>query len=324
MTGSACLKQKKESVQNSKELVGMPVNVKQNSSMKRNQTLNNWLFLAPCLVALILCAGWPLLKTIYFSFTDAALDNLRDFQFIGVDNFINLAKDQDWWIAVKNTFVITIVAVPLETILGMIIALILHRSFKGRGWMRAIVLIPWTIPTIVSARMWAWMLNDVYGIVNEILIRVGFIDDPVPWIASNTLSIVSIILVDVWKTTPYMALLLLAGLQSLPQDCFEAAEVDSIPFHKVFFKIILPLMKSTIIVAMIFRGLETFKIFDLVYILSSGNSATATMSVFARKHLVDYADVGFGSAAATALLFFIAFLSIFYISFNRKKLNKLG
>ncbi|MBO7537237.1 MAG: sugar ABC transporter permease [Alphaproteobacteria bacterium] len=293
-------------------------------SEKKRRNLSNWLFLAPCLFALALCAGWPLLKTIYFSFTDAALDSLNDFQFIGIDNFVNLARDQDWWIAVKNTLVITVVAVPLETIFGMIIALILHKNFKGRGWMRAIVLIPWTIPTIVSARMWLWMLNDVYGIINELLIRVGIIDSPIPWIASNTLSVVSIILVDVWKTTPYMALLLLAGLQSLPQDCFEAAEVDSIPFRKIFMKIILPLMKPTIIVAMIFRILDTFKIFDLVYILSSGNSATATMSVFARKHLVDYADVGFGSAAATALLFFIAFLSVFYISFNRRKLNKLS
>lgn len=324
MSRAFCLQKDEVREEKSGELIKMPENPRNVSVKKDNRWLNNWLFLAPCLLVLALCAGWPLLKTIYFSFTDAALDNLRDFEFIGVDNFINLARDQEWWIAVKNTFVITVVAVPLETILGMMIALILHRNFRGRGWMRAIVLVPWTIPTIVSARMWAWMLNDVYGIVNEILINVGIIDSPIPWIASNTLSIVSIILVDVWKTTPYMALLLLAGLQSLPQDCFEAAEVDSIPFRKILMKIILPMMKPTIIVAMIFRGLETFKIFDLVYILSSGNSATATMSVFARKHLVDYADVGFGSAAATALLFFIAFLSIFYISFNRRKLNKLG
>jgi len=324
MRSAVRLKEKEMQSQRGGNLIEMPGNSNRIRCEKKRQGLINWLFLAPCLLTLALCAGWPLLKTIYFSFTDAALDSLNDFQFIGIDNFISLARDQDWWIAVKNTFVITVVAVPLETILGMIIALILHRNFKGRGWMRAIVLVPWTIPTIVSARMWAWMLNDVYGIVNELLISVGVIDSPIPWIASNTLSIVSIILVDVWKTTPYMALLLLAGLQSLPQDCFEAAEVDSIPFHKLLMKIILPLMKPTIVVAMIFRGLETFKIFDLVYILSSGNSATATMSVFARKHLVDYADVGFGSAAATALLFFIAFLSIFYISFNRKKLNKLS
>ncbi len=324
MESAVRLKKEEMQSQSSGKLIKMPENSNRIRGAKKRWDFSNWLFLAPCLFALALCAGWPLLKTIYFSFTDAALDSLNDFQFIGIDNFINLARDQDWWIAVQNTFVITVVAVPLETIFGMIIALILHKNFKGRGWMRAIVLVPWTIPTIVSARMWAWMLNDVYGIVNELLIRVGIIDSPVPWIASNTLSIVSIILVDVWKTTPYMALLLLAGLQSLPQDCFEAAEVDSIPFRKVFMKIILPLMKPTIIVAMIFRTLDTFKMFDLVYILSSGNSATATMSVFSRKHLVDYADVGFGSAAATALLFFIAFLSIFYISFNRKKLNKLS
>lgn len=294
------------------------------SVKKRKSNASNWLFLAPCIFVLILCAGWPLLRTIFFSFTDATLDNLQESSFIGVENFIALARDQDWWKAVLNTFVIAGVSVPLETILGMIVALILHKNFKGRGWMRAIVLVPWTIPTIVSARMWAWMLNDVYGIVNDLLMRMSIIDTPIPWIASNSLSIVSIILVDVWKTTPYMALLLLAGLQSLPQDCFEAAEVDSIPFRKTFFKIILPLMKPTIIVAMIFRALDAVRIFDLVYILSSGNSANATMSVFARKHLVDYADVGFGSAAATALLFFIAFLSVLYVSFNRKKLHNLG
>lgn len=289
----------------------------------RRSNLSHWMFLTPCLLMLMICAGWPLARTIFFSFTDATLDNLRNADFIGVENFISLARDQDWWKAVLNTFVIAAISVPMETVLGMIIALILHRNFKGRGWMRAIVLIPWTIPTIVSSKMWAWMLNDVYGIINDLLLRASIISDPIPWTASNMLSIVSIILVDVWKTTPYMALLLLAGLQSLPQDCFEAAEVDSIPFRKTLVSIILPMMKPTIIVAMIFRALDAIRIFDLVYILSSGNNANATMSVYARRHLVDYADVGFGSAAATALLFFIAFLSVFYISFNKKKLQQM-
>ncbi|MDR0580751.1 MAG: sugar ABC transporter permease, partial [Holosporaceae bacterium] len=177
--------------------------------------------------------------------------------------------------------------------------------------------------TIVSARMWAWMLNDAYGIVNELLLKASIIDEPIPWIASNSFSLISIILVDVWKTTPYMALLLLAGMQSLPQDCFEAAEVDSIPLFQRLTRIILPLLRPTIIVAMIFRALDAVRIFDLVYVLSSGNSANATMSVYARKHLVDYADVGYGSAAATVLMFFIVFLGIIYAPFNRKKLQSL-
>jgi len=285
--------------------------------------LRNWPFLLPCLFVLMLCAGWPLIRTIFLGFTDATLENLHDADFIGISNYIDLCRDHDWWKAVYNTFIIAFVSVPLETILGLIIAMILRSHFKGKGFMRVVVLIPWTIPTIVSARMWAWMLNDVYGIINDLLMRASIIDSPIPWIASNSLSIISIILVDVWKATPYMALLLLAGLQSLPQDCFEAAEVDSIPMRRTFFKIILPLMKPTIIVAMIFRTLDAIRIFDLVYILSSGSSATATMSVFARKQLIDYADVGYGSAAATALLFFIAFLSIIYVSFHRKKLQGL-
>jgi trehalose/maltose transport system permease protein len=279
------------------------------------------MFLTPCLIVLILCAGWPLLRTVYFSFTDASLDNLSDVSFVGIENFISLARDQDWWIAVLNTFMIAGISVPLETVFGMIVALILHRNFKCCGLMRAIVLIPWTIPTIVSAKMWGWMLNDVYGIINELLMRFSIINTPIAWTASATVSTISIIIVEIWKTMPYMALLLLAGLQSLPRDCFEAAEVDSIPFRKTFSDIILPMMKPTIVVAVIFRALDAVRIFDLVYVLSSGNNANATMSVYARKHLVDYADVGFGSASATVLLFFIAFLCILYISFSRKKLE---
>ena len=297
--------------------------IKNKEKKLMNLSFSIWLFLLPCLSVLAVSAGWPLLRTVFFSFTDATLDNFKNIGFVGIDNFIALVKDRDWWIAVLNTFIIAIVSVPLETVFGMLTALILHKNFKGRGIVRAIVLIPWTIPTIVSARMWAWMLNDVYGIINELLMRASIISSPVPWIASNSLSIVSIILVDVWKTTPYMALLLLAGLQALPQDCFEATEVDGIPFKTTLFKIILPMMKPTIIVAVIFRTLDAVRIFDLVYILSSGNSSNATMSVFARKHLVDYADVGFGSAAATALLFFIAFLSVLYVSFNKKKLEQM-
>ncbi|MDR1551313.1 MAG: sugar ABC transporter permease [Holosporaceae bacterium] len=283
----------------------------------------NWLFLAPCLLVLAVCAGWPLLRTMFFSFTDATLDNLQQTSFIGLDNFITLARDQEWWKAALNTFTIVIISVPLETVLGLVVALILHKNFRGRGWMRAIVLVPWAIPTIVSARMWGWMLNDVYGIINELLLRASIIDSPVPWIASNTLSLISIILVDVWKTTPYMSLLLLAGLQSLPQDCFEAAEVDGISFGRMLFKVILPLLKPTLIVSMIFRALDAIRIFDLVYVLSSGNNATTTMSVYARRHLVDYADVGYGSTIAIVLLFFIVFLGILYAPFYRKKLQSL-
>ena len=230
-----------------------------------------------------------------------------------------MLTDSEWWKAIQNTAIITFVSVFFETIIGMMLALVLHKNFKGRGFLRVAVLIPWVIPTIVSAQMWSWMLNDIYGVVNHMLISCNLIESPIPWIASNFMSIVSIIIVDVWKTTPYMALLLLAGLQSLPQECFEAADVDGIPPIKKFTRITLPLMYKTIAVAVLFRALDAVRIFDLVYMMTSGNSASSTMSVFVRRHLFDYTDIGYGSAAATLLLFVVALLGIFYISLKSGK-----
>lgn len=286
--------------------------------MRFNKLGRHWAFLAPCLCMLLLSAGWPLLRTIFLSFTDATLDNLEDSAFVGLSNFVILFGDSQWWAAVWNTFLITGFSVPIETILGMILALALHKNFYGRWFLRTAVLIPWVIPTIVSARMWSWMLHDVYGVINEILLKIGLIHSSIAWTASHELSLLSIVVVDVWKTTPYMALLLLAGMQALPQECFEAAEVDGVSCWRRFWSITLPLIKPTIFVAVIFRTLDCIRIFDLVYILSSGNNSNDTMSVFARKHLVDYADVGLGSAAATAILFAIMLLSVFYIYAQKK------
>lgn len=283
---------------------------------------SKWLLLVPCIMCLLISAGWPMLRTIYFSFTDANIDDFRESTFIGLENFITLFQDYEWWESVYNTVIFTFFSVSLETIFGMLIALVLHKRFNGRSFMRVAVLIPWVIPTIVSAKMWAWMLNDVYGVINTILMNLHIISMPIPWIASNELSMVSIILVDVWKTTPYMALLLLAGLQSLPQECFEVAEVDGIPSVKKFFYITLPLMYKTLMIAVLFRTLDAMRVFDLVYALSSGNSSTATMSVYVRRNLMDFSDIGYGSAAATILLFIVALLGIIYISWKNKLSSK--
>lgn len=290
--------------------------------MQDNDFKYKWLFLLPCIVCVLFSAGWPVLRTLYFSFTDASLDNFANASFVGMDNFVMLFQDSEWWEAVYNTFIFTLFSVSIETVLGMGIALVVHKNFKGRGIMRVAVLIPWIIPTIVSAKIWAWMLNDVYGVINAVLVKLGLISSAIPWIASNELSMISIILVDVWKTTPYMALLLLAGLQSLPQDCFEVADVDGIPASKTFFYITLPLVYKSLVVAIIFRALDAVRVFDLVYALSSGNSSTATMSVYARKNLVDFSDVGYGSAAASVLLFIVALIGVVYISRKGKSVGK--
>ncbi len=285
--------------------------------LARQRVRAAWLFLLPMLVVLALVAGWPLARTIWFSLTDASLAELRSYRFIGLENYRFLVTDPDWWTAVRNTLLFTAISVSLETALGMLIALALHARFRGRGVLRAAVLIPWAIPTVVSAKMWAWMFNDVFGIVNELLLALGMIDRPIAWIASPDTAMAAIIAVDVWKTTPFMALLLLAGLQLIPEEIYEAARIDGVHPLRVFFRVTLPLLRPALAVAVIFRALDALRIFDLIYVMTGNNRTTMSMSVYARQQLVDFQDVGYGSAAATLLFAIIALLTVLYLTVMR-------
>jgi trehalose/maltose transport system permease protein len=287
------------------------------SRLTRQRTRSAWLFMAPMLLVLALVAGWPLLRTFWFGFTDASLSDLSASEFVGLINYYYLLQDPDWWNAVWNTFVFAIVSVTLETILGLGIALALHAHFRGRGLLRAAVLIPWAIPTVVSAQMWSWMFNDVFGVINHGLAALHLIDRPIAWTASPDTALIAVIIVDVWKTTPFMALLLLAGLQMLPEECYESARVDGVHPLKVFLKVTLPLLKPALMVAVIFRMLDALRIFDLIYVMTGNNRETMSMSVYARQQLVDFQDVGYGSAAATLLFLIIALFTVVYLTLGR-------
>jgi trehalose/maltose transport system permease protein len=269
------------------------------------------------LAVLAAVAGWPLLRTIWFGFTDANLSDLSAMEFVGVTNFFYLLTDPDWWNAVRNTLVFAFFSVTIETVLGLGIALALNAHFRGRGLLRAAVLIPWAIPTVVSAQMWSWMFNDVFGIINVILQGLGIIGRPIAWTASPDTALAAIVIVDVWKTTPFMALLLLAGLQMLPGEIYEAAKVDGVHPVRVFLKVTLPLLKPALLVAVIFRVLDALRIFDLIYVMTGNNTSTMSMSVYARQQLVDFQDVGYGSAAATMLFLIIALITAVYLTLAR-------
>ena len=287
------------------------------SRLTRQRVRAAWLFLAPVLIVLAAVAGWPLLKTIGYGFTDASLIDPGSAHFVGLDNFTYLLLDAHWWAAVRNTVVFALVSVSLETMLGIIIALALDARFPGRGGLRAAILIPWAIPTVVSAQMWSWMFNDVFGVINHILLGLGLIAHPIAWLGSPDTALLSIILVDVWKTTPFMALLLLAGLQMLPQECYEAARVDGVHPVKVFFRITLPLLKPALMVAIIFRLLDALRMFDLVYVMSGNSRDTMSMSVYARQQLIDFGSLGYGSAAATMIFAIIALFTVVYLTVAR-------
>jgi trehalose/maltose transport system permease protein len=298
-----------------------------------NKTRTAWLFLAPMLVVLLLVAVWPLGRTIWFSFTDANINNLDATQFIGLENYFGefglFANPNhtdgffasDWGISILNTLKFSIVSVTLETVFGLAVALLLNQEFKGRTLVRTAVLVPWAIPTIVSAKMWGWMLHDQFGVINQWLFDLGWITEKIAWTAQPEYAMWTVVAVDVWKTTPFMALLILAALQTLPKDCYEAAQVDGVHPLRVFWKVTLPLIQPALMVAVIFRLLDALRVFDLIYVLTSNNNSTISMSGFVRREMIDNGYMGYGSAASTALFLIIGLCTVLAIKASRMKLG---
>lgn len=306
-------------------------------SLQQQRARAAFWFLAPMLVALFCVAAWPLLRTIYFSMTTTSLDDLYGGRFVWFYNYFHIQKlpsgatnfkgtlvDPAWWNAVWNTVRFAFVSVICETVLGLCVALALNVEFKGRGFVRAAILIPWAIPTIVSAKMWAWMLNDQYGIINDILVNVGLIDHKIAWASNVDTAMIAVLMVDIWKTTPFMALLCLAGLQMVSRDIYEAARIDGIHPVKVFFKVTLPLIRPALMVAVIFRMLDALRIFDLVYVLTPNSTATKTMSVISRENMIDFAKFAYGASQSTLLFAMLAIFVSLYIWLGKVDLTGEG
>ena len=304
------------------------------SDLNAERIRSAWIFLAPTLLVLALVAGWPLIRTVYFSFTNASLTNLEGAEFVGFKNYLSwitlksgrtvyngLLADPAWWNAVWNTLKFSALSVTIETVLGLAVALVLNANFPGRGLVRAAILIPWAIPTIVSAKMWAWMLNDQFGILNDLLLGLGLISQKIAWTANPETAMVAVLIVDVWKTTPFMALLILAGLQMVPSDIYEAAKIDGVHPLKVFWRLTLPLIRPALMVAVIFRMLDALRIFDLIYVLTPNNAQTKTMSILARENLFDFDKFAYGAAASTMLFLIIAAITVAYMWFGRVNLE---
>ena len=298
-------------------------------SMFKQRRMFAWIFVAPALMLMTLVAAWPLTRTLLFSFTDASLDNLDHYSWVGFINYLDffdgmafgVLADQLWWQAVWNTLKFTFTSVSLELFFGTLVALLMNQSFKGRGLLRAAVLIPWAIPTVVSAKMWSWLFHDQYGMINDILFRIGIISEPLAWIGDPVLSMWAVVIADVWKTTPFMALMILAALQMVPKDVYEAAKVDGVKPVQTFFRITLPLIRPALLVALIFRTLDAMRVFDLIYLLTANSEATMSVSGYARQQLIDFQDVGSGSAASVLVFMLVAGTAISYLYFGKMKLE---
>lgn len=276
-----------------------------------------WILITPAVVVVLLVIGYPLIQVIVYSFMKYKLDGVTPPTFAGVDNYLYIFSDPDFWKSVQNTLVFTFFSVGIEAVLGLTVALVANAKFKGRTLLRVAVLVPWAIPTVVSSQVWKWMFNDIYGVVNTIGVALHILPDKIAWLATPATALPVIIAVDVWKATPFMSLLLLAGLGLIPGDVYEAASIDGASNVRKFFWITLPLVLPTLLVALIFRTLDALRVFDIFFIMVGGQGDMATMATYNRQQLIDFLDAGLGSAAAVIILVLIMLFVTIYTRFSK-------
>jgi len=288
-----------------------------------------WLLL-PTLLAIALVSGYPLFRTIYLSFTDFNISSGDEPHWVGFENYWNVTEDginvglladPAWWRSVWNTVLLTVTSVGMETLLGLGFALVINSKIKGRGLLRTAILVPWAIPTVVSAQMWNWMYQDSLGIVSSWGRSFGLLKVGQSLVANPDTALWALVAVDVWKTTPFMALLLLAGLQSIPADLYEAARVDGATPLQQFRRITLPLLAPALLVAVIFRTLDALRIFDMPYVVKGNAPETMTMSIYARQQMIDNAQFGMGSSVSVVIFLVIMMFTVAYMTLSRVNLD---
>ncbi len=235
--------------------------------------------------------------------------------FTGFSGFAKLLQDTRFLKALGNTLLFTMISVALELVLGMILALVMDKAIRGIGMVRTIALIPWAIPTAVSAMIWSYMYDGSYGVVSRILTSIGLISKQSEMLLTAQGALASIVISDVWKTTPYMALLLLAGLQVVDRGLYESAAIDGSGPIKTFLRITLPLIKPSILVALLFRTLDAFRVYDLIAILTGGGpgNGTESLSVYAYKLMFNQSNYGYGSVVVMGMTVCVAVIAILYV-----------
>ncbi len=288
------------------------------SRLQRRQARLAWLLLIPALAVVGFVAIYPLGRTIYYSFTNQEfLAGIEPTKWVGLQNYRELWHDTIFRQSVWETIRFTLITVSFEFVLGIIIALVVNSNFKGRGAMRAAMLVPWAIPTVVAAQMWKWMFDDVFGVINDAGVRLHILHHSVAWISQPSTALAAVSAVDIWKTTPFVALLLLAGLQVIPRDLYEAADVDGASKWQQFWRITLPLLRPAILVTLIFRTLDALRVFDVFYVFYGNRPDTQTMAIYAQSTIVSDGHVGYGSAISVAIFLIIGLFVVIYVTFMR-------
>ena len=293
-------------------------------SLEKTETRDAWIMMTPALICLAVVAVYPILRTFWLSLHEMVLtDPLSGYPFIGFKNYAKIFQDSRALDAILFTLKFTVVTVFFELLIGFSSALIMNQGFKAKGLVRAAILIPWAIPTSVSAMMWKFIYNDQYGLFNDILCRIGVIDSYKAWLSTADGSFMALVITDIWKTAPYMALLILAGLQMVPDEMYEAAKIDGANVIQRFLYVTLPTVKTTVLVALLFRTLDAFRVFDLISVMTGGANGTESISVYAYNNQMKFLDFGYGSSLAVLIFVVVFIISMIYMKLMGNRLTEL-
>ena len=274
--------------------------------------------IAPALLVIVLVAAYPIGYAVWLSLHEYSLIHKGLSRWAGFRNYSSALwgdESHAFWNAFRTTFLFTFISVTLELVLGLAMALAMHQAFKGRSVLRATVLVPWAILTVVTAMTWKTIFDPDLGFANTMLRALHLPGGHVVWLGQSGYALAVLIFADVWKTAPFMALLLLAGLQVIPEDVYDAAKVDGATTWQRFRRITLPLLAPAILVALIFRTLDALRIFDLPFVLTQGTNGTNTLSLEAQQTLVKNGIIGLGSALSVLTFVTVMLVSFLYIRF---------
>ncbi|MFP4083040.1 MAG: carbohydrate ABC transporter permease [Candidatus Aminicenantes bacterium] len=292
--------------------------MKNKNTYTRKEVRQAYIFSLPMILFALVFILVPVLGTLITSlFRDVSF--LSD-KFLGLDNYFRLVTDVHFWQSVRFTMLFVVVSVGLELVLGMIFALTLNQILPGRGLLRAAILIPWAIPIAISARVWELIYNYDYGLINFLALELGLAQEPINWLGSPLGAFISLIISDLWKTTPFMTIILLAGLSTIPEDLYKQAMVDGTHFIQRFFHITLPLLRPVLVVALLFRTIDAIRIFDLVYVLTGGGpgGSTTSLSLYAYNYYLT-GDFGYGASISVVVFLLASGLAVLYIHLGRFK-----
>ena len=293
--------------------------------MKMKLKINtSYFYILPALIFLASISFYPLIRTIYLSFTKYDLSlGAKNPEFIGLKNYLTLISDENFITSLQATIILTFTTVTAECAIGLIMALVLNENFRGRGALRTLLLLPWGIPAVVEGQMWRYLFNDQFGAVNDLLYRLGIISSYKAWLAEPNTAILAIIVAETWATSIFVGLILLGGLQSIPEELYDAAKVDGAGRWRRFISVTLPLLKAPFVVALVFRTNQAFFMFDVVYVMTGGGpgGSTRTLAVYAYDTYFYYLNFGYGATLAVIHFTLGLIIALIYLRIMRIRLE---